>query len=218
MLYEDLIVKENASKEYIKQVIYKPRKKQHKVLKNTVFALCFIFLLCFNVLFIFDTIDSPFTNKVLYTVQSMFTGKPTNELFEDGSRVFFVNWMLNINKENNSETLPTLKLAKNVTGYEFENKSLIYEVNDSIVYCNAGGIVKGISSDDNGNKQIVIMHGGGYLSIYENIDCVGIIAGERVELGQLLAFTSNDNFICFSLTKDNKKVNLNIDTLGNILY
>lgn len=218
MLYDDLIINENTSKEYIKQVVYKPKKRQRKALKNTLFALCFILLLCFNILFIFDAIDSPFTNKVLYTVQSMFTGKPTNELFEDGSRVFFVNWLFNINQNNNKEPLPTLKLAKNVTGYELENKSLIYEIHDSIVYCNAAGIVKNISSDDNGNKQITIMHGGGYLSVYENIDCVGIITGERVELGQILAFTSTDNFVCFSLTKDNIKVGLNIDDVGNILY
>lgn len=218
MLYEDLIVKNNTTVEYCVDIKYKARKREHKMLKNTIFALCFVFLLCFNVLFIFDTIDTPFTNRVLYTIQSMFIDKPTNELFEDGSRVFFVNWLLNINQTTKTEKLPDIELAKNITGYELEYKTLIYEVNDSIVYCNAGGIVKSIASDDNGNKQIVISHGGGYLSIYENIDCVGVIAGEMVEMGQILALTASDNFVCYYLMKNDEIVELNIDEVGNVLY
>lgn len=205
MKYEELTIT-NPNNSYISPIEVKYiNRNKHKALKNSIFGMVFLCLLTFNVLFIMDAINTPFTNRVLYTVQSIFK-KPTDELFEDGSEVFFVAWLLNVPTDDG--VLEFVSPVKH-SAISKEGEDLVIQNAGKVVYATERGKVSKLEYNDSGLKYMEITHPNGVVSSYENLDFVGVVMGDTVTKGQLIA-TSGEKLI-FSLAKNGEKLDIAIN-------
>ena len=205
MKYEELEIT-NSNNSYSCPIDVKyinPNK--HKVLKNSIFGMVFLCLFTFNVLFIMDAINTPFTNKALYTIQSIFK-KPTDELFDDGSEVFFVNWLLNIPVDDGKvEFVSPVKHSN----YTKSNGTLVINNAGKVVYATERGKISKLEYNDSGYKYMEITHPSGYVSCYNNLDFVGVVLGDSVTSGQLLGSSEGD--LEFSIQKNNNIIDIDIN-------
>ena len=205
MKYEELTIS-NPNNSYISPIEVKyVNRNKHKALKNSIFGMVFLCLLTFNVLFIMDAIDTPFTNKVLYTVQSIFK-KPTDELFDDGSKVFFVAWLLNIPTDDG--VLDFVSPVKH-SDVSKEGKDLVIQNAGKVVYATERGKVSKLEYNESGLKYMEITHPNGVISTYDNLDFVGVVTGDVVTKGQLIASSSEE--LIFSIVKDGEKMDIDIN-------
>ncbi len=203
MKYEELNIT-NLNNSYVSPLEVKYiNRNRHKALKNSIFGMVFLCLLSFNVLFIMDAIDTPFTNKVLHTVKSIFA-KPTDELFDDDSEVFFVAWLLGV--QSSDEPLEFVSPVKHSMSSK-EGKDLLIQNLGNVVYATEAGKVSKLEYNDSGLKYMEITHASGVVSVYDNLDFVGVVVGDTVTKGQLIASSKN---LTFSIIKGNDKVDIEI--------
>lgn len=192
------------------------KKSRYKYTKFALWTISFIVLICFNTLFIFDLLNTSFTNRILYVVEQMFSAKPTTELFDDNSEVFFVAWLLNLAPEINADELSFVKPMNDAVVTSSNN---VYYINgnQNVVYASESGKVVNIEVVNN-IKSIYIEHGGGYVSKYSNIDYTGVIMGQIVDKSQPIASISETKNLIFTITIDNENLQLNFQDNGVIEF
>ena len=211
MRYDEIDIVDSNGSYYSPVNIKYVYKNRHKWLKNTIFGITFLCMLVFNVLFIMDAINTPFTNRVLYTVQNILK-KPTDELFGDDSEVFFVNWLLNIPYDDGKVQFVSPVKHSN---YHKVNNVLCIENAGKVVYSVERGTVTLLEYNDDGNKYMEITHPSGFVSTYNGLDFVGAVLGDVVACGQLVG--SSVNTLEFCLLKNGERVSIDLSQEGLVL-
>ena len=87
MKYEELdneTKKDDCCTIYPPNIVYET-KKEHKVLKNTVFYLAVAVLLVFNFILLLDLTSSEFTSSIVEGMRDFVLGDQTSQIVDQGS-------------------------------------------------------------------------------------------------------------------------------------
>jgi hypothetical protein len=193
MKYEDLTYECKNYKQYKINIKYKKRK-----LLNKIFMPLLIILIVFTFLFAVSSIDSVFTNNLMQ-VFSQMTARPTTSLFDDNSKVYFVNSFYNLGESYKSEKLI---LPQNIENYTLENNEINLSLKDNqLISCGSGIITKVYT--ENGYENVILKFFNGMTICYAgNINLI-VKLGEEVKQNQIIGLASGNLKLTFN---DNIKI------------
>ncbi len=201
MKYEDVITTENKCYQNEQAIFYHRKKK--KISKTAV-----ITLLVFALLIGLACVNTTFTNEVLTTFNAITqVGKPTADLFDENSNVFFVSFF---NSVNLGSHVPE-KFILPFTPQTVDSNGVIANFTSvgSIVSCGARGIVKNVCLENN-IKVVYIEHAGNLVSRYENLEYVGVAVGQLINEKATIGSVRNSDILKLSFKLKGEDAHFNL--------
>lgn len=203
MKYEDVVVKENNCFQNDNNITYRRKQRRKKVNKTLLLSV-----ICFVTLFGLRVINTDFTNNLLETFNSISqVGKPTAELFDENSNVFFVSFFNSINL--GAKIPQSFKLPVVCEKYECNGTNAVFTPANKVVVSGYDGQVKKIAVE-NEKKVVYIEHSGGLISRYENFNYVGVITGQIVKQGGTIGSIADGEKLTLSFTLKNNSISFEI--------
>lgn len=203
MKYEDVIVKENNCFENSNVITYQ-KKKRKRISKTFILSM-----FCFATLASLQLINTKFTNDVMQTFNMISqVGKPTAELFDENSNVFFVSFFdsISLGSKLPSEVLMPVKY-KDVKS---NGSVVVITPANNIISSTYDGQVKKIAVEDE-KKVVYVEHTGGLVTRYENVEYIGVVVGQIVKQGSTIGSMKNGEDLTLSFTIKNSAARFEIN-------
>lgn len=142
------------------------------IFKYSKYSGLIVSLLVFGFLVVVDSLGDNIIKNTL-TTQSK------DKLFDDIEFVFNLN-------DNNYERNAGFIYPCNSINISTNPNQLVYKC-DGIVMAMSNGMVKSMGIDEDNNRYLVLAHNEGYVTHYAGIEYFGVVIGERVGAGMVIA-------------------------------